>query len=412
MTGPPFRTAPGAGGGALHALPAALGGSKIVDVLTYAGVATLSVGAMAAFVLAMSRRRSIRLQALVVAVVPVVVVTVTVLWSASSMFISAQDVVVLAVAIAGGGGLAVVLAVWLGSAVAGGIGDLTRTLRTLSHARPAEEATIRAGSAELTALARELDSTSRRLHEAQRRAERIERARRELVAWVAHDLRTPLSAVQALSEALMDGMVTDTATLARYHGTIHAETKRLTGLVEDLFELSRIQAGTIRLDKEWLPLHELVRDAVDGTSVAGRSGRVVSKVPADLPPVHVSAPEMGRVLTNLIENALRHTPGGRHVAVEARAEGMGVVICVSDACGGIAAVDLPRVFEPGWRGEPARSTDSGRGGMGLAIAKGLVDAHGGRIEVVNTAEGCRFEVRLPGPSETERASEERPLSNH
>jgi signal transduction histidine kinase len=242
--------------------------------------------------------------------------------------------------------------------------------------------------------------------EAANRERALEASRRELVAWVSHDLRTPLAGLRAMSEALEDGVVTEPAQVAHYHATMTREVDRLAAMVEDLFELSRIHAGTLRLQLEALSLAEVVSDAVAVVHPAADAKRVriLAERGAAWPLVSGSDPELGRVVRNLLTNAIRHTPPDGTVRLAAGSDGDGAWLEVQDACGGIPPADLPRIFEVAFRGEPARPTAAGAGvgagpasgaGLGLAIARGLVEAHRGRIAVENAGPGCRFVVRLP-----------------
>jgi len=235
----------------------------------------------------------------------------------------------------------------------------------------------------------------------------LEASRRELVAWVSHDLRTPLAGLRAMSEALEDGVVSEPDQVARYHATMTREVDRLAGMVEDLFELSRIHAGALRLQLDALSLADVVSDAVAVVhpAAAAKRVRILADDAAAWPTVNGSDPELGRVVRNLLTNAVRHTPPEGTVRLAAGADREGAWLAVQDACGGIPASDLPRVFEVAFRGEPARpaGTDAGfasGGGLGLAIARGLVEAHRARIAVENAGVGCRFVVRLPasGPA--------------
>ena len=147
-------------------------------------------------------------------------------------------------------------------------------------------------------LARQLDRMAERLEEARTREHALDTSRRELVAWVSHDIRTPLAGMRAMVEALVDGVVTDPETIARYHRTLGRETDRLSALVDDLFELSRIQAGALRLHVERVSLRELVSDVIAAEDPFARSRgvRVEGRVPADVSPVEISAPEFTRAL--------------------------------------------------------------------------------------------------------------------
>jgi signal transduction histidine kinase len=232
--------------------------------------------------------------------------------------------------------------------------------------------------------------------EARERERLAEVGRRELVAWVSHDLRTPLAGLRAMSEALEDGVVSDSATVADYHRRIRVETDRMAGLVDDLFELSRINAGALRLTLDAVSLGDVVSDAVASATpiAAARQVRLVAGR-AEWPTVHGSEPELSRIVGNLLRNAIRHTPSDGTVIVTGGRDDTGGWFAVSDGCGGIPEADLPRLFDVAFRGEAARTPGGGGGGLGLAIVRGLVDAHRGRVAVGNIDGGCRFVVHLP-----------------
>ncbi|MEU5720676.1 HAMP domain-containing sensor histidine kinase [Micromonospora sp. NPDC047738] len=238
--------------------------------------------------------------------------------------------------------------------------------------------------------------------QARERERRIEKGRRDLVAWVSHDLRTPLAGLRAMAEALEDAVVHDPGTVAEYHRRIRLETDRMTRLVDDLFELSRINAGALRLSLSAVPLGDVVSDALASTAplAAARRIRLVA-AESGWPTVAASEPELARVVGNLLLNAVRYTPEDGTVRVDAGRDSDIAWLAVTDTCGGIPEGDLPRLFDVAFRGEPARTPSAGNGGvegsggLGLAIVHGLIDAHGGRVDVQNVAGGCRFVVRLP-----------------
>lgn len=237
--------------------------------------------------------------------------------------------------------------------------------------------------------------------EARERERAAEASRRELVAWISHDLRTPLAGIMAMSEALADGVVDDPAGVRRYATTISRDTERLGSMVEDLFELSRINAGAIALTLSELPLYDVVSDAVATQApVAADLGVRIRTDVEDWPVVMGSDRELGRVLRNLLSNAIRHTPADGEVTIEAGAADERVWLRVQDACGGIPEPELDRVFDVAYRGTSTRERSDkvpAGAGLGLAIARGLVQAHRGEITVRNHGAGCRFEVRLPAP---------------
>jgi signal transduction histidine kinase len=251
---------------------------------------------------------------------------------------------------------------------------------------------------ELAALAQGLQLTSERLAATRAQAEALERGRRELVAWVSHDLRTPLSGMRAMVEAILDEVVSDEATVTRYHRTLLAEIERLSGLVDDLFVLATIEAGAVQLHLEAVSFDELVSDALAGASAKASTKGIDLDAAMDTPlVVELSSAEMSRVVHNLLDNAIRHTPPGRTVRVEAglTPDGTRARLSVVDGCGGIEPTDIERVFDLAYRGDTARSADTGGGGLGLAVARGLVEAHAGDIRVQNSADGCEFVVDLP-----------------
>ncbi|WP_192756433.1 sensor histidine kinase [Actinopolymorpha pittospori] len=252
--------------------------------------------------------------------------------------------------------------------------------------------------------------------DARARERTAEAARRELVAWVSHDLRTPLSGIRAMSEALADGVVSRPDEVNAYAHKITGEANRLSRMVDDLFELSRIAAGALRLSLSTVDLAEIVDEAVAAERpMAERKGVRLRTHAATGPTVLGSSPELARIVRNLISNAVRHTPERTSVMVHVGSDDAEAWVFVDDACGGIPEAELTRVFEVAFRGSQARSPqegppagdlDGGRrtgptaaqpagSGLGLAIARGLVEAHRGRIEACNHGPGCRFEVRLP-----------------
>lgn len=246
--------------------------------------------------------------------------------------------------------------------------------------------------AELTSLSRQLADTSNRLARSRERERALEESRRELVAWISHDLRSPLAGLRAMAEALEDGIAEDPA---RYHRQIRNEVERLSGMVGDLFELSRIQAGSLALSPTRISAYDLVSDAIAGAdAIASELGVRLADEGVEQVPVEVDGKEMSRVLANLLVNAIHRTPADGTVAVAAKREQNSVVLSVTDGCGGIPADDLPRVFDTGWRGTHARTPPAGAG-LGLAIVRGIVEAHRGRAAVHNVPGGCRFEVTLP-----------------
>jgi signal transduction histidine kinase len=386
---------------AVVAVAGDIGTADALRLIAYAVAGAASSGVAAWLLLRPLRRASVATQLAIATLAPVVAVAIAEGWSASDMFIMSHDLWVLWMALAAACSAGLITAVLLGRRVAAATRSVGYLARALADDGPGridiESDTDR--PLELAALAAELAQTSARLAAAQEQASAVERSRRELVAWVSHDLRTPLAGIRAMVEALEDGIVDDDATVARYHRTMRHEADRLAGLVDDLFELSRIEAGALSLDRERVGLDELLSDAVSGASIAADAKGVglECSVRPPAPVVELSTPQMARVARNLLDNAIRHTPPGGTISIDAGLDETGrqAVVSVQDACGGIPEPDLDRVFDVAYRGDAARTPGDGGSGLGLAVARGLVEAHHGHISVHNEGAGCRFTFRLP-----------------
>jgi signal transduction histidine kinase len=257
------------------------------------------------------------------------------------------------------------------------------------------------GHDEITRLADDFNRMARALEEAAEREREMEKARRDLVAAVSHDLRTPLASTRALIEALADGVAADPQTESRYLSSASHELAHLSRLVDDLFELARIDAGMLQLSLEEASLHDLISDTISSfqPQAEQKGVRLAGEIVDDVDPVLANPPRLQRVLHNLVSNALRHTPADGTVTLRATREGEEARVEVSDTGEGIAAEDLPRVFERSFRGEQSRTRpekdDAPSAGLGLAIARGLVEAHGGTMDVESDlGHGSRFRFTL------------------
>jgi signal transduction histidine kinase len=365
---------------------------------------------LAVLLLRVLRHRPATVQVTVASLAPVVAVAAGVAGGSWAMFISGHDLRTLVVILVGAGTVGVITALLFGgriSRASAGLGELARRIGEQSDDSQAQtagaETTGRvaagdAGPGELADLARDLDAALARLEESRAQATALEQSRRELVAWVSHDLRTPLAGIRAMVEALEDGVVDDKETVDRYHRTIGVEVERLTSLVADLFELSKIHAGALRLELAPQRMDEVLSDVVAGATLLARAKGVVLVVSSESAPVvRVSQSEMGRAVQNLIDNAIRHTaPGGAiRVEVGTDAQASRATVSVSDGCGGIPEDDLVRVFDLAFRGDDARSPGDGRAGLGLAVTRGLVEAQRGEVNVANIPGGCSFTISIP-----------------
>ena len=340
-------------------------------------------------------RRSIGLQVALVALVTVVTALAAVgVITVEMLNIGDRRVMLELMGIAGLAGLAVALVV--------GRSVTRATRRLLGAVREVGDSGIYtppqiALPVELAGLSHGLSEAHHRLGAARAREQALETSRRELVAWVSHDLRTPLAGLRAMAEALEDQVVTDPREVRRYHSQIRVETDRLAGMIDDLFQLSKIHAGTLRLLPRLVGLEDLIAEVAASTEPVARAKgvRLVGAAASGMA-VHIDPAEFGRAVRNLVTNAIRHTPPDGSIQMLGEIRSGVACVCVTDECGGIPPGDLPRVFDVAFRGESARTPDpSGGAGLGLSIARGIVEAHSGQISVRNVGPGCQFTISLP-----------------
>jgi signal transduction histidine kinase len=318
---------------------------------------------------------------------------------AVAMFISLHDLSILLTMLLFVSLLAVGLSLRGATPIARRIERVREGTAQLASGKFEEELPVE-GRDEIAGLARDFNRMARALKEARARERGLERARRDLIAAVSHDLRTPLSAVLALIEAVADGVV-DPETEARYLRSSRKELVNLGRLVDDLFELVQIDAGVLRVNLEPASLRDLISDTLASfrPQAEQRGVRLVGEVSSDVDPVLMDLSRLQRVLQNLISNALRHTPVDSTIFLRAEPRGEMVQVEVADTGEGIEPEDLPHIFERSFRGEESRARpeteDSLGAGLGLAIARGLIEAHGGTINVESEiGEGTRFYFTL------------------
>ncbi len=326
-----------------------------------AAVAAAVVGLLGVLGVLLLARRSPRWAAVLTPVIVVLAVAAGVLAGARAMVLEGTD-------------LAVVLTILVAVVPVALVVGVVLARRTMGLQREIErEAAARAMEAE------------------------VEARRREMVAWVSHDLRTPLAGIRAMTEALEDGVAPDPAA---YHRRIREEADRLAAMVDDLLALSRLQSGQLELSRSVLPLRDLVSDTLAGAEPLARErGVAVSGTCDDAVTAYVDEAALSRALTNLVVNAVRYTPSGGSVRIEATSDGALTTLRVLDTCGGIPEDDLPRVFEAGWRGTAARTPGATSGaGLGLAVVRGLADALEGSVTAENTPTGCTFSLTVPSGS--------------
>jgi signal transduction histidine kinase len=370
---------------ALCLLPQGLHGTLVTAaILVPLGAAM----AAAAHVLA-RRPGSLRRQALALAALSAGGLAIGVALFVSQMFLTSHDSL-LTVLLAAYMALAVGGAAWtLGRRVLAELHAVRSTLTAVAEGRRDVRTGI-AGSGEIPALAADVDAMVARL-------DGEERARRTLLAGLSHDLRTPLTTLQLLARAIDDDLV-DAATRREYAARIATHVRTLEGLIANLFEASRLERGEVSWKLERVnDLNLLLDEAVDAMRPAAVAADV--EVQTELhatAPVSVDPEALMRVIFNLLQNALRHTPAGGVVTVRALDGPSGIEIEVVDSGEGIAPDDRPHVFEPFYRGGTDAARPATGSGLGLAISRAIVEAHGGRIWLGDSPQGTAVRLRLPG----------------
>lgn len=306
--------------------------------------------------------------------------------TAALMFISRHDQVLLTLLLL----FTAVVSLGIGYAVARTLGQRVTSLHQSAQRLAAGDLSARVpdlGSDELGALGREFNQMAAQLAASAAERAQMETARRELFAAVSHDLRTPLASLRAMTEALADGLIHDQATTERYLATMRSQINHLNSLIDDLFELAQIDSGVLKPDRLRVSPGDLISDTIEGLrpQATARGVALSGSVAPDVSPLLADPQKLERLLFNLVTNAIRHTPGGGSITLSARmhpetnAPSASILFEVEDTGEGIAPEDLPHVFDSFYRGEKSRSRMTGGAGLGLAIARGIVEAHGGRI---------------------------------
>ena len=283
--------------------------------------------------------------------------------------------------------------------VAGRIENIATAIRLLAHGAFATRLAPN-GNDEVARLSEDVDLLAARLQAADDQRAALDRERRELTAAISHDLRTPLASLRAMTEALNDGIVDEPAEIRRYYATMRREIERLSRMIDDLFELSQLDAGALKLERLPISVQDIAAEVVDAMQAAARLAGVelILNVDSSPPEIEVDGGRIERAIGNLVRNALEHTPGGGRVLVSVAATNGNVDLRVADSGSGIAPSDLPHVWERFYRADTSRGRNgNGDGaGLGLAITRGIVEAHGGSVEAISGGgDGATFVLRLP-----------------
>lgn len=344
------------------------------------------------------RFSSLKLTLILTYLVAAILTLINVWFMSMQMFVSKHDLLLSIVLLLFAGMIATTFGIFVASHMTDDLRKLVAQTRILADGDLGARVSV-VGRDEVSQVGLAFNEMAEQLQEAARRRAEVEQMRTDFIAWTSHDLRTPLTSIRAIVEALHDGIVDDPETIQRYYAVIRNDVIGLNNLINDLFELSQLDAGGLKFDTSHYSLGDLISDSLESFhALAEQRGiKLGGNVAAEVDPVCMNTQKIGRVLANLISNALRYTPENGRVHVEAVRAAGGVQVSVSDSGPGFRTQDLPRLFEQFYRGEQSRSRKTGGAGLGLAIAKGIVEAHNGRIWAENVSEngGARVNFFLP-----------------
>jgi len=327
-----------------------------------------------------------------IAVAPVLLALVVV---SALMVLSDHGAVLVAAIVVAAGVLAAVGAKVVANGILHDVEVVRDGLRAVGHGERGVAIETTA-SDELAELAQAANAMIADLRAEEAARDQSDRARRDLVAAVSHDLRTPITSLRLLAEAVGDDIVVDPETRRGYLTRMRTHIDALSVLIDDLFELSRLEAGDISWSLERVPLHELVQETVEAMRVQAEAKgvAVVAHVPDELTPARANPEKLQRVLFNLIQNAIRHTPADGSVVVRAEPVPTGIEVEIADSGDGIAPEDRDRVFTAFYRAGVDASRTGDGAGLGLAVSRAIVEAHGGRIWLADGVDGTRVRFSL------------------
>lgn len=320
--------------------------------------------------------------------------------TARLMFINQHDLALGSLLLLFAGGISIAFGYFVSNTISKQLEILAEGAQQLSRGDFSTRVPVQ-GKDEIAQLAQAFNEMAARLEGAAENEKALDEARRNLVAWASHDLRTPLTSLRVMVDALADGVVDDPETVSRYLNQSQSEIKRMSKLIDDLFELAQLDSGYLKLDYEWIDLSDMISDTLESFAARADSQGVCLEGTID-PGIDLvwAAPEkLSRILDNLISNALRYTSSGGAIYLEAKITTGSTLVLVRDSGTGISPEDLPHLFDRFYRGEKSRTRDKsqdGGVGLGLAIVKGLVVAHGGEIDVESVPDqGTIFSFTIP-----------------
>jgi signal transduction histidine kinase len=316
--------------------------------------------------------------------------------TARLMFTDEHDLLLGTILLLFAGAIAMALGYLLSSSFLDRISSLDQAAKKIANGNLSIRVPVE-GRDELADLSETFNQMASQLQDAADKRMQLESLRKELIAWIGHDLQTPLASISAIIEALADGMVEDPATEMRYLQTAKKNIAALSHLIDDLFQMAQIDAGGLRLNFSSVTMSDLISDIlVSFSQRAEKEGVIIrGSVDPDLEMVQMDIQRISRVLNNLVDNAIRHSPEGGIVEIHANRSGRFALVEVVDNGEGIPNEDLPNIFDLFYRGKKKRYESNGSAGLGLPISKGIVEAHGGIIDVQSEPGRTRFSFKIP-----------------
>lgn len=343
---------------------------------------------------------SLRWSLLINIAMTVLLVLLNVWFTAQLMFISQHDFVLTTALLVFSGLTAMNFGLFVASTLTSRIHDLSSAAEQLAQGKLETRLQVQ-GNDELADFIKTFNWMADSLQQLDREKRKIEQTRRDLIAWVSHDLRTPLTSIRAMLEAIQDEVVTEPDDIKQYIGSSLSEIENLNLLIEDLFELAKLDTGNLELKFVDASLRDLISDVLSTLNAQANKHHITLRglIEQDIDPVYMAADKMQRVLYNLIDNALRYTPPNGEITISTSVFREQVQINVHNTGTYIAPEHLPHLFTSFYRAEPSRTHDKdGRRstGLGLAIARGFIEAHKGKIWVDSQPDsGTTFSFTIP-----------------
>jgi signal transduction histidine kinase len=344
----------------------------------------------------MNRSPNIRIALLGSYALACILTFINVWLTARLMFTDQHDLLLGTVLLVFAGAIAMALGYLLSSSFRDRIRSLDQAAQKIAGGNLSIRVPIE-GKDELADLGRTFNDMASQLQEAAEKRRELEALRRELIAWIGHDLQTPLTSISAIIEALADGMIEDKETEQRYYDTARKNISSLSNLIDDMFQMAQIDAGGLELNIESVSISDLISDTLESFTELAKRKEITLKgsVSRDLGEVKIDARRINRVLNNLVDNAIKHTPNQGLVEVRASSTNQSIVVDVIDNGEGISEDDLPHIFELFYRGDISRRSSISGTGIGLAISKGIIEAHRGKIEVQSKPGRTIFTFSIP-----------------